>query len=237
MAITERTGRGVLKWLKKRSRRVQLCAFTGERCALAVALVCAAVGVLAGQSSKPGEWIPLFDGQSLKGWKETPFKGRGEVHVKDGMIVIGRGHLTGITWTGEFPRSGYEIRFEAARLEGGDFFSGITFPVNDSYCSWINGGWGGYTVGLSSLDGDDASENDTSTQKDFVKGRWYSFRLAVTENRIRGWIDGELIIDADITGRRVGLRPGEIDLNTPLGFATYSTVAGLRKIEYRRLAR
>jgi Domain of Unknown Function (DUF1080) len=205
--------------------------------ALAAALVYGAAGGLAAQSlAPPGEWISLFDGVSLNGWKETPFKGRGEVHIKDRMISIGRGRLTGITWTGKFPRSGYEIRFEAARLEGSDFFAGITFPVKDSFCSWINGGWGGSVVGLSSLDDDDASENDTSTVRDFVKGRWYAFRLAVTEGRIRGWIDGELVIDAEITGRRVGLRPGEIDLCTPLGFASYSTVAGLRKVEYRRLA-
>jgi len=202
------------------------------RCVLAAAL---AWGMAAHSQTTPGEWISLFDGKSLAGWKETPFRGRGEVHVKDGMIVIGKGHLTGVTWTGEFPKSGYEIRFEAARLEGNDFFAGITFPVSDSYCSWINGGWGGTVVGLSSLDGDDASENDTSTVREFVQGRWYAFRLEVTESRIRGWIDGALVIDADITGRRVGLRPGEIDLCVPLGFASYSTVAGLRKVEYRRL--
>ena len=198
--------------------------------ALAATLLCCGVAF-----AQPAEWVSLFDGASLKGWKETQFFGRGEVHVKDGSILIGKGHLTGITWAGEFPQSGYEIRFEAARFEGTDFFAGITFPVKDSFCTWINGGWGGTVVGLSSLDHDDASENDTSTVIDFVKGRWYAFRLAVTENRIQGWIDGQLIIDADITGRRVSLRPGEIDLNTPLGFATYSTVAGLRKIEYRRL--
>ena len=200
------------------------------RCVFALAMV---VGVLAGQS--PAQWISLFDGKTLNGWKETPFHGRGEVHVKDGAIVIGNGHLTGITFSGEFPKSDYEIRFEAARLEGSDFFAGITFPVGDSHCSWINGGWGGSVVGLSSLDGEDAAENETSTVREFLQGRWYAFRLEVTANRIRGWIDGTLIIDADIKGRQVGLRPGEIDLNIPLGFAAYSTVGGLRKIEYRRL--
>ena len=201
-----------------------------SRVALTAVLVCG----LPGQTPSAG-WTSLFDGKSLKGWKETPFSGHGEVKVKDGTVVFGKGHLTGITWTSEFPKSGYEIRFEAARLEGDDFFAGITFPVKDSFCSWINGGWGGTVVGLSSLDGDDASENDTSTVRDFEKGRWYAFRLAVTEDRIQGWIDGQLVIDAEITGRRVGLRPGEIDLNTPLGFAAYSTVAGLRKLEYKML--
>ena len=106
------------------------------------------------------------------------------------MIVIGEGHLTGITLTGEFPHSGYEIQFEAARLAGRDFFAGLTFPVNDTFCTWINGGWGGAVVGLSSLDGDDASENDTNTARDFVMGRWYAFRLRVTVERIQAWIDG-----------------------------------------------
>ena len=196
----------------------------------------ALAAILAAQiSAAADDWTPMFDGKSLTGWKETDFSGHGKVDVKDDAISFGKGHQTGITWKGEFPKSGYEIRFEAVRLDGHDFFAGITFPVNDSYCTWINGGWGGSVVGLSNLDHDDASENDTSTQAEFVQGRWYSFRLAVTEYRIQGWIDGQLIIDADIAGRHVALRPGEDDLSTPLGFSSYSTLAGLRKVEYRRI--
>jgi hypothetical protein len=33
----------------------------------------------------------------------------------------------------------------------------------------------------------------------------------------------------------VDLRPGEIKLSAPLGFASYNTAGALRKIEYRRL--
>ena len=182
-----------------------------------------------------GDWISLFDGKSLTGWKETPFSGHAKVSVKDGTIYIGKGRQTGISWAGEFPKSGYEIRFEAVRLEGNDFFAGITFPVNDAFCTWINGGWGGTVVGLSNLDHDDASENDTSTLFEFKKGRWYAFRLAVTDTRIQAWIDDDLIIDADIAGRHVSLRIGEDDLSTPLGFSSYGTAASLRNLEYRRL--
>jgi len=182
-----------------------------------------------------GDWKPLFDGTSLQGWTETPFRNRGAVGVKDGVLTLGQGRMTGVTWAGEFPKSGYEIRFEAVRVEGNDFFAGITFPVGESYCTWVNGGWGGSVVGLSNLDGDDASENDTSTVRDFVKGRWYAFRLEVTEKRIRGWIDEALVIDTDIVGRRVGLREAEMELNIPLGFSSYATVGGLRRVEYRRL--
>jgi hypothetical protein len=202
-----------------------------------IALVATGVaGIADGQSAAPEtEWISIFDGKSLAGWKKTAFSGRGDVQVTDGIIRLGSGRMTGITWAGEFPRSGYEVRFEAARLEGKDFFAAIVFPVHDSYCSWINGGWDGTVVGLSNIDGSDASENETSTIRDFVSGRWYAFRLVVTDTRIQGWIDGAVVIDVDIRGREVGLRFDDTDLCTPLGFASYATVGGLRKIEYRLL--
>lgn len=186
-----------------------------------------------GQEPADGDWKTMFDGVSLQGWRETPFSGRGKVLVVDGTIVLGTGALTGITWTSSFPKSNYEFRFEAARVAGRDFFAGITFPVGDSHCSWINGGWGGLVVGLSSLDGLDASENDTSIVRSFETGRWYAFRLRVTDGRIQAWIDSEPVVDADLRNRTVSLRPGEIELSSPFGIASYSTTAKLRKLEYR----
>jgi hypothetical protein len=127
------------------------------------------------------------------------------------------------------------VRFEAARMNGNDFFASLTFPVGDSFCTWVTGGWGGDIVGLSSIDGWDASDNETRTYFDFEKGRWYAFRLLVTPARISIWIDEKQIASVEITGRKVGLRPGEISLSTPLGFASYGTAGALRKIEYRVL--
>lgn len=197
------------------------------RRALLVALPAAARGA---------EWMSLFDGQSLDGWKKAPMPRSGEVSARDGMLVLGKGAMTGIAWTRDFPKSGYEIRFEGARLEGNDFFAGLTFPCGDTFCSWINGGWGGDVVGLSNVDGYDASENETSINRDFVQGRWYQFRLEVTPAKIRAWINGSIVIDLEIAGRLIGLRFDDIDLCKPLGFASYGTLAGLRRIEYRRLA-
>lgn len=198
--------------------------------------ICAVLGVGACLAQGAGEWKSLFDGSSLKGWRETPFTRHGQVRVEDGSIVLGTGAMTGITWTGGFPKSNYEIRLEAMRVDGSDFFAGITFPVNDSFCTWINGGWGGTVVGLSSLDDEDAAENDSSLNRTFQSGRWYALRLRVTANRIQAWIDEQPVIDADIGNRTVGLRPGEIELSCPLGIASYSTTARLRKIEYREIA-
>ena len=182
----------------------------------------------------PG-WKPMFDGSSLEGWRETNFSGHGSVRVADGAIVLGKGILTGITWTRDFPKFNYEVRMEAMRVDGHDFFAGITFPVHDSFCSWINGGWGGMVVGLSSLDDMDASENETSIRRIFESGRRYSLRLRMSEDRIQAWIDDQRVIDEYIGDHLVGLRPGEIERSTPFGIASYSTVARLRKIEYRQL--
>jgi hypothetical protein len=182
-----------------------------------------------------GVWQSMFDGVSLKGWRETPFTAHGKVRIEKGTIILETGYMTGITWTGPFPLMDYEVRFEAARLEGSDFFASITFPVNDSHATWIVGGWGGSQVGLSSLDGMDASENETGFSWEFERGRFYTHVLRVAGNRISAWIDNDPAIDVMIGHRVVSLRPGEIELNCPLGFASWSTTGAIRKIEYRRV--
>src|SRR5579871_481634 len=208
--------------------------------ALALAATTAAVlSAYQETSSTPGAgrgWKSMFDGGSLHGWRETPFSGHSKVHVVDGTIVLEKGILTGITWTDSFPKSNYEVRLEAARVDGQDFFAGVTFPVHDAHCSWINGGWGGMVVGLSSLDSMDASENDTTIMRTFETGRWYALRLRVTDVRIQAWIDEELVVDAYIGDRAIGLRPGEIELSRPFGIASYATTAKLRKLEYRLIS-
>ncbi len=105
--------------------------------------------------------------------------------------------------------------------------------MHDWYCTFINGGWGGSVVGLSSLDTMDASENDTTVTMDFTNGRWYSFRVRVTDGSIEAWIDEERVIAVNIRGRRIGLRPGDIEYSAPLGIASYDSVAAIRNIEYR----
>ena len=141
------------------------------------------------QTAKPAEagWQPLFDGKTLTNWQPTKFSAEGAVKVDDGRIVLETGrNMTGITWSGAaLPTTNYEISFQAMRVEGSDFFAGVTFPVDDSFCSLILGGWGGSVVGLSSINGQDASENDTSQSIEFQNGRWYTARVRVTpcENR------------------------------------------------------
>lgn len=168
-------------------------------------------------------------------WVVTDFAGHGDVGVTNGEIKIDMGaDLSGITWTnGTLPRTNYEISLEAMKIDGGDFFCGLTFPVADSSCSLIMGGWGGGVVGLSSLDDADASENETTRSMSFDNGHWYHIVLRVTPGKIEAWLDDQKIIDASIAGRKVSLRPGAIYLSEPLGMATYITTSAIKDFKLR----
>ena len=184
---------------------------------------------------RPPSWTSLFDGKSLGDWKPSNFGGEGNVSVQDKRIVLDFGDsLTGIAYTKAFPKLDYEIRLEAMRVDGIDFFCGLTFPVAESHCSLIVGGWAGAVIGLSSIDGRDASENATTQYRKFDEGKWYRIRVRVTAERIRCWIDNQQVIDQDLRGRRIGTRP-EVDQSKPLGIAAWQTKAALRGIEFRRL--
>jgi hypothetical protein len=173
----------------------------------------------------------LFDGRTLTGWVPTKFGGEGAVRVESGTIVLERGKdLTGITWAGPRPpTTSYELSLEAMRVEGSDFFAGVTFPVGDSFCSLILGGWGGSVVGLSSINGLDASENETSQSMTFERGRWYAVRIRVTPERVETWLDGRRIIDVPLKGNTFTTR-FEVDPSKPLGIASWRTTAALRNI-------
>ena len=179
----------------------------------------------------------LFDGKTLAGWKSTEFGGEGEVSVVDGAIVLEMGNnMTGITWTDavKLPTIDYEISLEAKRIDGDDFFCGLTFPVKDKALSLILGGWGGATVGLSSIDDADASSNETTSYVDFDRNHWYKVRLRVTEAKVQAWLDGKSIVDVKIAGRKLSIR-SEVELSRPFGISTWLTKAAIRNIEIRLL--
>jgi len=190
----------------------------------------------AGVTNKTDTGKSLFDGKKLTGWKATDFAGRGEVSVKDGKIILESGSMTGITWTNanDLPRMNYEISLEAMRVEGGDFFCGLTFPVGKDPCSLIVGGWGGGVVGLSSLDSQDAANNETTRYMTFQNGRWYLIRLRVTEAKIEAWIDADKVVDVTTADKTISVRI-EMEESKPLGIASWSTTAALRNLQLRRL--
>ena len=197
---------------------------------IAVVVSTAGGAAAPGQNAAPA-WQPLFDGKTLANWQPTQFGGEGQVKVENGQIVLDTGRsLTGITWAGgELPKTNYEIALQAMRVEGHDFFAGITFPVAESHCSLILGGWGGSVVGLSSINFMDASENETSQSIDFENGRWYSVRIRVTPEKIQAWLDDRQIINQDLKDNKISVRM-EVEPSKPLGVATWKTKGALRDI-------
>lgn len=213
-------------------------ALRGGRC-VAIVLLMTSLGAVdhaqTGTTKEPA-WQALFDGKTLANWQPTKFTGAGAVKVENGQVILeAGGALTGITWAGpELPTTNYEIALQAMRVEGRDFFAGLTFPVADSFCSLILGGWGGTVIGLSSINGVDASENETSQSIDFESGRWYNIRIRVTPAKIEAWLDDRQIISQDLKGNKISTRV-EVDLSQPLGVASWRTKSALRDFRLRRL--
>jgi len=185
---------------------------------------------------KEGE---LFNGRDLTGWNvltKEYFDAPGKVTVKDGAIILGSGSdLTGVQWAGKTLRDDYSITLEARRVDGSDFFCGLTFPIGKSYVSLILGGWGGSAVGLSDINDMSAIENETSQMIDFVQNKWYSIEVRVAEGHVRVWLDDKKIIDQEIKGKRFTIWPQQEPVR-PLGVATYRTVGAFRRIAVMRLA-
>lgn len=181
-------------------------------------------------------WKDLFDGKALGAWKAVEFGGDGKIEVKDGAIEAGEGvALTGVQWTGkDFPKMNYEVALEAMKVDGSDFFVGLAFPVGEKFCSFVAGGWGGGVVGLSSLDGMNASENDTGSAQVFKKGQWYKIRVRVEPEKIQAWIDDKQVVNAEIKGREISIHPA-MEAACPLGLCNYQTQSRYRAIKYRPL--
>jgi 3-keto-disaccharide hydrolase len=212
------------------------------RFGFSLALVLSAAIALMSHAEEPkaaakGDAQSLFDGKTLTGWTITEFGGEGEVVVKDGQIILSMGQpLTGITWKAgdKIPKDDFEITLQAMKRKGEDFFCGLTFPVRDSHASFIVGGWAGSVVGLSSINGQDASENETTKYETFEKNKWYAIKVRVAGGKIECWIDDKQMVDVELKDNRISTRI-EVDANRPLGICCYNVEAALKDIKLRRL--
>jgi hypothetical protein len=199
---------------------------------------------VAGAAKLPGPpdaegWMSLFDGKSLAGWKMSDFVKPGAVTVAGGEIVLvmgKEGDLTGITWAGgEIPRTNYEVQVMAKRTDGGDFFCALTFPVKAAYASFVVGGWGGSLIGISCLDGYDASENETTKTMTFETGTWYTIRVRVNDDRLQAFIDDEKMVDVELKDRKLSVR-WEVEASQPLGLAAWRTSANWKDLRVRKVS-
>ena len=192
----------------------------------------------------PQQWRPLFDGRALENWEILEFGGEGRVAVEENELHLHPGEtLTGVRWSGPLgeilPQSQdrYEIRLHALRARGTDFFCGLTFPVGrDGRVTLILGGWGGSLVGLSCLDGDDASDNETTTYRRFEKNRWYRVRARVSAEAIECWVDDERVVVVQRSDHEKLTLRAEVIPTDPIGRTTFQSHGVFRDIEVRRLS-
>jgi hypothetical protein len=187
------------------------------------------------------QWA-LMEGALVGAWQQAGIPEEGPIAVKDGNLEIGIGApMTGAKFTAwdqaGMPGTGYSIRYETMRVEGRDIFGMCTFPVSshEAHATFVIGGWGGTVTGLSSLDFLDASENATRAEQAFQNGVWYAVRIEVRPEDIRVWINDRPVVNASIKGKKVSLRPGDIDHCLPFGFATWGTKAKVRRVVIERL--
>ncbi|MES2597472.1 MAG: DUF1080 domain-containing protein [Verrucomicrobiota bacterium] len=180
----------------------------------------------------------LFDGKSLDAWETVDIGGSGTVELEGDIMIINQGDsLSGVVFKkpADLPLINYEISLEAKRLQGVDFFCGLTFPVGDlkKCATLICGGWGGSVTGISSIDDFDASNNNTGSYQKYEDDKWYKIRLRVTPENLSAWLDDKQIIDQDIAGRKISLRPGPIETYAPLAISTYATSAAIRNVKVK----
>ncbi|MGB7348198.1 MAG: family 16 glycoside hydrolase [Pirellulaceae bacterium] len=178
-----------------------------------------------------GKWTVL-QGE----WEKCQFGGDGEIEIKDSLITMDYGDpITGVRWAGDVLRDNYEIEIEGRRVEGFDFFCALTFPVGaKGRASLVMGGWGGGTMGISSIDDRDASDNETTMFRDFKNNQWYKARVRVEESRISVWIDDTLQFETPRKDHKFDIRY-EMDPCLPLGLANFQCKSELRNVRLRKL--
>ena len=139
--------------------------------------------------------------------------------------------MTGITWKDakKIPTSNYILEVEAQRVDGSDFFCGLTFPLGKDPCSLILGGWGGGVVGLSNIDNMAAVENESTGFLDVEDDRWYQIRLRVTTESIQAWIDGKEYFSVPTDSHKFGIW-WEQEPVRPFGIASWFTSTQLKNI-------
>jgi hypothetical protein len=54
------------------------------------------------------------------------------------------------------------------------------------------------------------------------------------ETKLKVFINGETVIDADVDGKKVAMRVGEIEMSVPLGITTYGTTGEFKNIVLRK---
>ena len=180
-----------------------------------VTAVLALVGIIGAQAQDKGEWVDLFDGKTLKGWKRV--SGEAEYTVEDGAIV---GTTAPNTYDnvlatekeyGDFilelefkvdPNLNSGIQIRCHKFNEGDkrpekgkgaregHVYGYSVEIDPSDRAWSGGLYeGGHRGWLNDL------TNNPAAQHAFKQNQWNHFRIEAIGDHMRTWINGVLAVD------------------------------------------
>ena len=201
----------------------------------------ALIGILGACGAVAAEPVALFNGKDLTGWKVVAYDGSGEVKVlPDGTVSCEAGKpFSGIAYTNEVPTMSYELKLEAMRVKGSDFFIALTVPIEESFCTVIIGGWGGGLCGISSFNYMSAAENQWTRGVVFEDNKWHTLRVRVMPNVMQVFLDEKKTYHARVEYEKASqfsLRSGsDIDKTKPLGLATFETHAHWRNFTLTKI--
>ncbi|MBM4039604.1 MAG: DUF1080 domain-containing protein, partial [Planctomycetes bacterium] len=187
----------------------------------------------------PGQWVSLFDGKTLDGWKVVADRGyakHGRVEAQNGELLLGTGApVTGIAWTRDLPSLDYEVAFEVMCLAGGNNWCNFTFPVGASGCSFCFLGIGDGLTGLDQVEGAPVTRNVTTKKMAFERNRWYRVKLRVTRAAVQAWVDDAEVVTLQLRDHAVNVYDDYWGPLRPLGVANWESTTALRNLRLRRL--
>lgn len=147
--------------------------------------------------AQKGEWIELFNGNNLDGWKvsENP----GSFTVEDGVIKVAgpRGHAFYVGPVGDHDFKNFELMVEVKTMPKAN--SGIFIHTEYQETGWPNVG---YEIQVNQSHGDWRKTGSVYSFQDvrevYVEdGEWYTEHVIVEESKITVKVNGKTINEYD----------------------------------------
>lgn len=148
-------------------------------------------------AARGGEWIPMFNGKDLTGWKVST-ENPGSFQVKDGVLVIDgpRAHLYYTGADGKATMRDFE--FETMVKTFPEANSGVFFHTR-----WQERGWPahGYEAQVNATHKDPRKTGSIYAVKDVMlkaphkDGEWFKYSIRVEGKRIVIKVDDEVVND------------------------------------------
>jgi alpha-L-arabinofuranosidase len=120
----------------------------------------------------------------------------GEWRVQDNAIRPVRRNASTWVFMGDPKWTDYTVKVRARKRGGREGFIIIWHAAdNENYQWWNVGGWGNTVIRCESAVDGGRTAYGPSTDFSVESDRWYDLRLEVSGNRIRGYVDDELVTD------------------------------------------